>query len=544
MGIPSYFVHIVKNHSNIIKNYQSDSILIHNLYIDSNSIIYDGIKDIANNSEHFEDKLIMWVCNKILYYINIILPVNKVYIAFDGVAPVAKLEQQRNRRYKNWYVNDYISKHNSDINKDINKWDTTAITPGTEFMRKLHKGIDNYFKNNDTKKLLKQRDNKCKNLEIIISATDEHGEGEHKIFKYIRENSQYHSDSNTIIYGLDADLIMLSLIHTRISENIYLFRETPHFISTINKNLLPNENYVLDIFELGEKIKELMSIDNNLIKKSISYINDYIFICFFLGNDFMPHFPAINIRTNGINILLETYKLLFGNTNEVLVDNNNKIFWKNLRKFITELAKNEEVYCIEEMKIRNKMEKKIKFNFSNIKTAEEKLMSLPIYDRTVEKYINIGEIGWQDRYYKELFKIEINDTRRQQICINYLEGLEWNIKYYTSDCPDWKWKYNYNYPPLLEDLVKYIPYFDTEFITFKTEQPIKPLVQLAYVLPRNSLNLLPYNLYEELILNYNHWYKLDFEIIWTYCKYFWESHILLSKIDIDKLDYLVKNINN
>ena len=34
MGIPSYFVHIVKNHSNIIKKYQSDCIDIQNLSSD------------------------------------------------------------------------------------------------------------------------------------------------------------------------------------------------------------------------------------------------------------------------------------------------------------------------------------------------------------------------------------------------------------------------------------------------------------------------------------------------------------------------------
>ena len=159
--------------------------------------------------------------------------------------------------------------------------------------------------------------------------------------------------------------------------------------------------------------------------------------------------------------------------------------------------------------------------------------------RQVEKYINIGENGWQERYYKELFGIEINDERKKQICINYLEGLEWNYKYYTKDCPDWKWKYNYKYPPLLEDLCKYVPYFDTEFIENKLADPVPPLVQLAYVLPRNSLHLLPKKIYEKLILNHSEWYQLDYNILWAYCKYFWEGHVELPHIDINLLEKII-----
>jgi len=541
MGIPSYFVHIVKTHGSIIKKFQRKDITIHNLYIDSNSIIYDGIREIEykNNNEIFEHKLISWVCEKIFYYINLINPINKVLIAFDGVAPVAKLEQQRNRRYKTWYVNNQINLklvEQNKINNQEKKWDSTAITPGTKFMDNLYKGVSNYF-NNKYKKQSK--------LEIIISGSNDHGEGEHKIYKYIRNNKEYHKDTNTIIYGLDADLIMLTLVHLQISDNLYLFRETPQFITSINSNLVPEQHYVLDIYELGEKLKDTMSnsskIKSNVQKcnKSISgYINDYIFLGFFLGNDFMPHFPALNIRTGGINILLETYDNLFGNTNNVLVDEE-KIYWKNVRKLIEELAKNEENYCIKEMKQREIFEKKTLNNMGRFKSEEEKLMACPIYDRVVEKYINIGEHGWQERYYSELFGIEINDERRKQICINYLEGLDWNYKYYTKDCPDWKWKYNYKYPPLLEDLIKYVPYFDTEFIELKKECPVKPFVQLAYVLPRNSLDLLPIKIYEELIVNHKEWYRLDYEIIWAYCKYFWESHIVLPDIDIDTLDGLI-----
>ena len=530
MGIPSYFIHIVKTHGSIIKKFQRKNIIINNLYIDSNSIIYDGIREVEykNDNEIFEQKLITWVCEKIFYYIKLIDPIEKVLIAFDGVAPVAKLEQQRNRRYKTWYVNNKINDKNPEI-----KWDTTAITPGTKFMDKLYNGVTKYFNN------IYKTQNK---LEIIISGSNTCGEGEHKIYKYIRNNEQYHKDTNTIVYGLDADLIMLTLVHLKISENLYLFRETPQFITSINSNLLPNEHYVLDIYELGEKLKYEMSnkqSNKQSNNKSMSaYINDYIFLGFFLGNDFMPHFPALNIRTDGINIMLETYTKLFGNTNNVLIDEK-KIHWKNLRMFIQELAKHEEEYCVKEMKHRAIIEKKTINNMGRYKTVEEKLMACPIYEREVEKYINISEEGWQERYYSELFGIEINDERRTQICINYLEGLEWNFKYYTQDCPDWKWRYKYKYPPLLEDLIKYVPYFDTEFIEFKKENPVKPLVQLAYVLPRNSLDLLPKNIYESLIINHESWYRLDYEIIWAYCKYFWESHIVLPDINIDTLDRLI-----
>ena len=136
MGIPSYFVHIVKNYPNIIKQFIPNVTTVHNLYIDSNSIIYDAIKTVPYNSKdiNYENRINQWVCDKLTEYIKLINPTNTVLIAFDGVSPVAKLEQQRNRRYKTWYMNDSLEKINND-KKEM--WDTTAITPGSNFMKKL-----------------------------------------------------------------------------------------------------------------------------------------------------------------------------------------------------------------------------------------------------------------------------------------------------------------------------------------------------------------------------------------------------------------------
>ena len=54
-------------------------------------------------------------------------------------------------------------------------------------------------------------------------------------------------------------------------------------------------------------------------------------MCFILGNDFMPHFPAINIRTGGVDKLINAYKKVLGGKNENITDGK-KIIWKVLHK--------------------------------------------------------------------------------------------------------------------------------------------------------------------------------------------------------------------
>ena len=86
--------------------------------------------------------------------------------------------------------------------------------------------------------------------------------------------------------------------------------------------------------------------------------------------------------------------------------------------------------------------------------------------------------------------MEYNEENIQKICLNYLEGLEWTLTYYTDTCKNWQWKYNYHYPPLFEDLIKYIPYFDTTLLTENYEK-VSPITQLCYVLPKSSFDLIP-----------------------------------------------------
>jgi len=528
MGIPSYFSYIVKNHANIIKNISEYKFEVNNLYLDCNSIIYDAVHniDFSKLVESDADAIIRVVCLKIEEYINLLKPNNIVYIAFDGVAPVAKLEQQRSRRYKSLYQLE-ISRSILQTNSP-DPWNTTAITPGTLFMNKLNEKIRNKF---TTPFLYKVKS-------IIFSGSNECGEGEHKLFKYIRDFPEFHNNSNTIIFGLDADLIMLSINHLPISNNIYLFRETPSFIKSINTDLEPNESYLMDIPELAKIIT--LDMNNNEELNTVQQKNriyDYIFLCFFLGNDFMPHFPSVNIRTGGINKMLNAYKETIGLTNENLTDGK-KIYWKNVRKLVQNLAETEEEFIKNETKLRDRKEKNPMGNISP-EDKWKQFESIPMFERSLEKYINPFKPNWQTRYYKTLFNLDIDDTRRKQICTNYLEGLEWTMKYYTTGCPNWKWCYNYNYPPLFTDLLTYIPFFDTEFIEEKIPNPVSELVQLCYVLPKQSLQFLPDKLYQNLMKEHMDWYKTDCTFVWAYCKYFWEAHVNLPYIDMVELEKFI-----
>ena len=535
MGIPSYFSNLIKQYPHIIKKLIKNDIKVNNFFLDSNSIVYDCVRSInfeENLNETTYQKIIKNVIGKLEEYIAIVNPTNLIMISLDGTPPVAKLDQQRQRRYKSWYTAKMLTTETGGKVKQPVAFDTVEITTGTRFMSELNSKLIAHFNNPKRYGVNK----------IIVSTSDEAGEGESKIYEYIRSGKEVLPDSTCLVYGLDADLIMLSINNLPVCPNIYLFRETPEFIKSIDSSLEPNANYVMDIPTLADTIMSYMNNDDNKTNAKtdakLDRVYDYIFICFFPGNDFLPHFPAINIRTGGIDKMLNAYKATIGGTKEVLTDGKT-IYWKNVRKMVAFLAEREEEYILAETNLRNKHQH-IHYPTDTPEQRFAKFNALPTYEREVELYIKPNKSHWQHRYYSALCNLDKDELREKQICTNYLEGLEWTLKYYTTGCPDWRWCYNYNYPPLLSDLIKYIPYFDTTYIKTANTKPVSQLVQLCYVLPKHSLHLLPANVYKRLLEAHPEWYGENYNIIWAYCKYFWESHAQLPEIDIHELEQFLR----
>jgi 5'-3' exonuclease len=529
MGIPSFFSHLVRQHPDCIKEIAPTDI-IDNLYMDSNSVVYDCVRKIADeyvDDESFEKKLREAVLQSLIGYIQTLQPSRRCLIAFDGVAPAAKLKQQRNRRYKSMIergVDETL------LGRETKSWNTAAITPGTAFMNDLMPFLREGLGRNGPQ-----------TVEIIVSGSDVAGEGEHKIFDFIRKNQcpQFSRETH-VIYGLDADLIMLTLNHLHVSRNLYLFRETPHFIAQVDSSLEPDKLYNLDIPALSAAVADEMGKHRDMDKRSRHVINDYILLCFLLGNDFMPHFPSINIRSHGIDILLTTYKKVIGGTRHFLTAGD-RINWNQVRKLFEELRGNEVAYLQSEHKERSRLEGR-SLPTKTFEDKKYKYLLLPTKNREAEKFIDPWSPGWQSRYYQELFDVRSSDDVIRRICVNYMEALEWTLCYYVKGCKDWRWSYGYCYPPLICDLCKHLPCFETEFVSHKAPEPIDNGVQLAYVLPVSSLALAGNRLRDVLLKRFPEQYRDDYTQKWSYCKYIWESHVDLPEFSLELLGETVTGL--
>lgn len=545
MGIPSYFSHIIQNYPGIqVANPSKNGYSFNHLFMDCNSIIYDVYYSIINSGEtglsyaEMESRLITGIIEKILAYVRIVRPTNIVYIAFDGVAPFAKMEQQRTRRYRSWYL-EKMTKGSSVSSYPIY---SGMFTPGTPFMQNLSKALTRFFA--DSKNTADNHIPK-----FIVSAADEVGEGEHKLFEYLRGYSKEALVKETVaLYGLDADLIMLSIFHCNLCNNIFIMREMP--VSKNSKNSKAELAYIDTKVLCRGIIQELTGkpVSNMVPSQRNSedlYIYDYVFLCFFLGNDFLPHFPSLNIRTSGITTLLDTYRTILYSKRLHLISATSTasgqgygIEWKNLAIFLNELARIEPTLIENEYALRDKSTGRIHSN-----DQDEYINNLPLMYRAEELYIAPKQYGWQNRYYSSLFFADVDIP---SVCRNYLEGLEWVFLYYSSGCPHWRWKYDSAYPPLLQDLKKYITVDMSPIAEYSKTSPMKnraftPELQLAYVLPRPYLELLPESVQPFLRDRMDYYPEVAYEtetsriqFVWAFCRFFWESHVILPEIPLDE----------
>ena len=542
MGIPSYFKRVINDFPEVIKTDLDNQ--TYNLFLDFNCCIHGCSNELKKNKEYeshteFEEDLI----KSVLEYIDIIFdyvnPKELFYISIDGIPPRSKMVQQRNRRFmKNWRNEKLLiplRKKNlmNEINAIQSEWDSSSISPGTKFMNELSQAINNKLK----------KESKYKYIKSILSDSHEEGEGEYKIYNYMTQNK---ITKDSIIYGLDADLIMLSLLN---ETNIHLLRE-PLFLEVNDKQPF----LYLSINKLKESIKlfydDYFPIDKeNLIKY-------YVFLSFLLGNDFIPHISFISIKNNSIEELLNFYKNISNELNEniLIIENKKKLHYKINYNFLIELF--HRLSKIETEKliyITNKYYKKRPFikKFNNELDYFKNMLEMYPQLNKGNDVIEVGSSNWQKNYYHYKFNtIDTKDIR--DISLNYLETLQFTLEYYFHQTYHPTFYYRYNNSPLLIDVYNYLLSLkldnSNEGENIKITIPFNELypdikitipLQLLMILPPSSFDLLEKQEHYKLMTDINqgvlHYYPTDFKVDTHLKDYLWLCNPILPDIDIKLL---------
>ena len=495
MGIPTYTRYLLKSYKNLsIKKINN----IDNIFLDFNAFIHpiahDVFKKHPSSSKLFIENKIIDECYKKVIELQLLLnPKNLTYISIDGIAPFAKIHQQRSRRFKSIQETEF---------------DKNAITAGTKFMKKLSNFLKEKFINND---------------KIIIDDDKNIGEGEHKILQYLRTNDL--KSQVNVLCSLDADFFMLGIILfiQGFSDNLYLFREE----QDEDMIKLYTKQHFIDINNFYETI--ILDNKHNYNFDNISFMRDYIFLCFLMGNDFIPHLYLFEIRFKGIQEILKIY-LNFIDIYKIYLTNENEIIFSNVKKFFQFLLIKENS-LIEKINYgMKKWHPKTTFKNNEEKKKYNEELLYPVYTP-----INYSNKSWKKQYYEKLFKTDYSYTRDiQNISENYLKMLSWNFNYYFGiNNFSWRYYYKYEYSPLLNELINNIT---TEKYLFDNEK-IDSNLQLLSILPEKSLNLLPKKcreVYKNKDLNYL-FVKNGFNDI-SFCNMKWQSKIIFYPLDLNLIE--------
>ncbi|KAK0093039.1 hypothetical protein PV326_014447 [Microctonus aethiopoides] len=376
MGVPAFFRWLSRKYPSVIveaieqKSINADGVQVpinsadpnpngvefDNLYLDMNGIIHPCTHPEDKPAPKNEDEMMEAIFECIDRLFCIVRPRKLLYMAIDGVAPRAKMNQQRSRRFRASKETNEKLFEMGRIRSELalkgaflppekpkgEHFDSNCITPGTPFMARLSACLHYYIHerlNNDPG---------WRNIKVILSDANVPGEGEHKIMDFIRrQRAQPDHDPNTqhVLCGADADLIMLGLA-----------THEPNF-TIIREEFKPNKPRPCDICgQLGHEMKDCTGSEPDQQKEDNAFgaecqfifvrlnvlreylerelqmpnlpfkydferaIDDWVFMCFFVGNDFLPHLPSLEIREGAIDRLVTLYKKTVYKTGGFLTD--------------------------------------------------------------------------------------------------------------------------------------------------------------------------------------------------------------------------------
>ncbi|KAJ5578360.1 5'-3' exoribonuclease 2 [Penicillium hispanicum] len=325
-----------------------------NLYLDMNGIVHPCTHPEGRPPPANEQEMMLEIFKYTDRVVNMVRPRKLLMIAIDGVAPRAKMNQQRARRFRSAQEARENDEKKEELQKLLDRqqgkksgeqvireeviqktWDSNVITPGTPFMDILAASLRYWI----AYKL--NTDPAWEKMKIIISDATVPGEGEHKIMEFVRSqraNPEHDPNTRHVIYGLDADLIMLGLAthepHFRVLREDVFFQESrpracklcgqPGHKAEECTGKAKEKNGEFDEKQNATPLKPFIWLHVSVLREYLAAelhvpqqpfpfdleraLDDWVFMCFFVGNDFLPHLPSLDIRENGIDTLIAIWR--------------------------------------------------------------------------------------------------------------------------------------------------------------------------------------------------------------------------------------------
>ena len=462
------------------------------LYLDMNGIIHNSAhSDDASDDLRLrltEQQIFTNVFKYLDKLFRLVRPRRLLYMALDGVAPRAKMNQQRQRRFRSAAEAATalsLARAKGEVLGDLQPFDSNQITPGTEFMKRLSDALKYFIRRKVKEDVAWQR------IKVVLSGSEVPGEGEHKIMLFIRNmkmQRDYNPNLRHAIYGLDADLIFLSLVSHE--PHFFLLREEVLFGGKGGgggggKDKLPRKVLKnLDEFQLLHisLLRDYLYLEYLPHAAHFHWpggfdqervIDDWVFLAYLCGNDFLPHLPTLDIGEGGLDTLFRLYKESLPELDGYITEYGT-LHVRRLEVIFRKMGKlEEEVFQrrLEEKRDEERRERRGRRRAQEIAVDEDfadddmKVLQPPTSASPDPNTILPAPITQDDtgatikqRYYgdkfpqfydaglaashPELFDTtpvpSTSDEHRRSLVTNYLEGLMWIQKYYYQGVPSWK----------------------------------------------------------------------------------------------------------
>eukprot|EP00667_Euglena_gracilis_P016225 EG_transcript_16941 len=330
MGIPAFFSWLRQRYPAITALCPDPPVgsLCDNLYLDANGLLHQHFWTVSDlvHWRPTEEDLHQRVFDSILRLVNLLCPTTLLYIALDGPAPVAKLQQQRCRRFQAakeatdreaLMAEELTRRGVAPLRADPavkEQADPCAITAGTGFMARFSAALRRFA--------AAMCRAEWRHLCVVVSGDAVPGEGEHKIFHYVRSVRQaplYSPRTRHAAYGADADLIMLALLTHE--PQFYIVREADGGIRPApgppdaDPAAVPGP---LPAYQLVDVAAIRANIWGEVQAAGVwpamaappdleRIIDDFVFLCLLCGNDFLPAVPSLVVGDGDIAVLVAAY---------------------------------------------------------------------------------------------------------------------------------------------------------------------------------------------------------------------------------------------